>query len=95
MKSQPKLDSTPTITAKKILDKRWTYTLYQTSQDWYLAVVCGDVGLYEVIIRLTTAELNQYQEHGASYLDELAAEISYYYPKRFGERNLRMTILST
>jgi len=80
--------SIPLLPAKKIFDQSWSYTLYQAGSDWYLVVLCGSIGLYEVTIQLTADELAQYQAHGVPYLEELAAEVRDYYPQRYGDRAL-------
>jgi hypothetical protein len=60
---------------KKIIDKPWNYTLYQTENKYTLSVLCGGVGMYEIEIELNKEEADSYKEKGESYIDILAKEI--------------------
>jgi hypothetical protein len=45
----------------KILEKvNWGYILFETEEGIFLSVVCGTVGLFETVIRLTDEEVQSY-----------------------------------
>ena len=63
----------------KILhEKDWTYKLVkeQNSEKYFLEVVCGGVGMFELIIQLTPDEVAKFLEGGEAYISSLALEIS-------------------
>ena len=58
-----------------ILDKPWNYTLISESNKYFLSVLCGTVGMFEVKIELTEEEEKSYVKKGAEYIDKLADQI--------------------
>ena len=60
---------------EKLVEKRWTYILYNADGRYILSVVCGGVGLFELNLPLSDADgvraLND-----SDFLDRLAAEVS-------------------
>lgn len=45
----------------KILEKvNWGYILFETEEGIFLSVVCGSVGIFETVIRLTDEEVQSY-----------------------------------
>ena len=71
---------------KVVESSPWKYTLYEAEDDrLVLSVVCGGVGLYEVRVPLTPADVEAYRLSGAAYLDNLCAEVAKD-PKRFDDR---------
>lgn len=45
----------------KVLEKvNWGYILFETEDGTFLRVVCGTVGIFELVIKLTDDEINSY-----------------------------------
>jgi len=61
---------------RKILEKSWTYTLYQDEEDYFLEAVCGSVGIFELAIRLNDEEKKLFSEQGEAFISSLAQKIS-------------------
>lgn len=67
---------------KKLIEKTWSYILYQTDDDnLILSVVCGTVGLYDVNIQLNDEEKDKFEKDGTEFIDELALDVSSNPPK--------------
>jgi len=46
----------------KILEKvNWAYILFESDEGIFLSVVCGSVGIFETVIRLTDEEVQSYR----------------------------------
>jgi hypothetical protein len=51
------------------------WILYQDSDEYILAVVCGTVGIFETVVKLTTVEVKSYCVQGELFINELASKI--------------------
>lgn len=61
---------------KKLVEKTWSYILYQTDDNNLIfSVVCGTVGLYQRNIQLNEQEKSEFEKQGQNYLDVLAEEV--------------------
>lgn len=61
---------------KEIAKEAWNYTFSeQQSGDYILSVVCGGVGLYDFVIRLTAAQVADYKREGIPYISRLAEQV--------------------
>lgn len=58
-----------------VSQEAWRYTLEHDSGRYYLSVLCGSVGLYEVKIELTRDEIIKYRQSNKLFLDELIDSI--------------------
>lgn len=63
------------MTLTKVIEKKWTYTLYGSEIGHILSVVCGDVALYELNIPLSPDEAIKLLADN-EYLDRLATDIA-------------------
>lgn len=63
------------MTLTKVIEKKWTYTLYVSEFGYILSVVCGDVGLYELNMPLSQDEATKSLADN-EYLDRLTTEIA-------------------
>ncbi len=60
----------------ELLKKQWNYRLFKNSSDEYvLSVLCGTIGLYEVDVKLTSKQIEDYETYGEKIIDELAQKI--------------------
>ena len=71
-----------------LLSEPWSYDLIETGPgELDLVVVCGSVGLYEVVMRLTPAEHDAWLAEGAPFVRTVVEDIRNNHPGgRFGER---------
>ncbi|WP_291041594.1 hypothetical protein [Dyadobacter sp. 50-39] len=61
---------------KEIAKEAWNYTFSeQPSGDYVLSVVCGGVGVYEFVIRLTAVQAAAYEREGIPYISRLADQV--------------------
>ena len=62
---------------KKILSNtRQEYDLFEEQAGTLiLSLLCGSIGLYEVRIRLSDAEVVSFRDEGESYLDRLVTQV--------------------
>ncbi len=61
---------------KKLIEKTWSYILYQTDDNNLIfSVVCGTVGLYQRNIQLNEKEKSEFEKQGQNYLEVLAEHI--------------------
>ncbi|WP_353719196.1 hypothetical protein [Dyadobacter sp. 676] len=61
---------------KEIAKEAWNYTFSeQAPGDYMLSVVCGGVGMYEFVIRLTPAQIADYEREGIPYIKRLAEQV--------------------
>lgn len=61
---------------KEIAKEAWNYTFSeQQPGDYVLLVVCGGVGVYEFVIRLTAAQVAAYGREGIPYISRLADQV--------------------
>lgn len=59
-----------------VLRSDWFYSLYRSEKDeYFIAVVCGSVGIYEVNVKLNDEQCRAYSKRGKEFIEELAAEI--------------------
>jgi len=77
----------PLIEYERNYKKTWNYILYQQNNDYFLSVTCGSVALYDVVIRQTNDEKNNYIIKGVDFIDTLAKTISSS-PNYFKERHI-------
>ena len=62
----------------EIAKEAWNYTFSeQHPGDYILSVVCGGAGLYDFVIRLTSAQIAAYEREGIPYISRLAEEVRY------------------
>lgn len=61
----------------EILKKQWEYVLYKNDDELVLSVVCGTVLLYDVEIKLTEEQKDQFKKEGQKYIDILAEQIRF------------------
>lgn len=59
----------------KILEKKWSYTLYNADGVYIVSVVCGGVGLFEINIPLSYG-VGEKALKDVDFLGRLVAEIS-------------------
>ena len=64
-----------------IAQKKWFYTLYKDEKGLSLSVVCGGVGLFEVEVIFTAADVQEY-EMNPHFLDEFSEKVRNN-PKKF------------
>lgn len=55
-----------------IIDKKWDFTLFKKKEQLLLSVLCGSIGIYELNILLTPAEVEMYNIEGEKYILYLA-----------------------
>lgn len=61
---------------KKLIEKTWSYILYQTDDNNLIFfVLCGSVGLYDRTIQLDEQEKSEFEKQGQNYLEILAEDI--------------------
>jgi hypothetical protein len=72
----------------KVVDKAWSYTLYEAYDKYVLSVLCGGVAMYELNIPLELDEGVRAISDSA-YLDALASEIRDN-PHRFAPRSIKI-----
>ena len=58
-----------------ILQKQWNYTLTRENENYFLSVVSGSVGVFEIDIQLNSTEVANFLENGEEYIDQLSEEI--------------------
>lgn len=60
----------------KEIIKEETYSLYEDEKgELWIEVLCGSIGLYEVLVKLLPDEVNLYRKR-SSFLEDLAFQIS-------------------
>lgn len=60
---------------KKIINKPWEYSLFESNGNYLLEVLCGGVGMYQLKIWLNASEKESYLKEGEEYIDRLAKSI--------------------
>jgi len=77
---------------KKLIEKTWSYMLYQTDDNLIFSVLCGSSAIYETNIQLNEQEKSEFEKKGQSFLDVLAEDIrqneSKYNPRHIQEIKL-------
>ena len=61
----------------EISRSRMSWVFYQNNDEYILSVVCGTVGIFETVIKLSTDEVNSYTEKGDEFIDNLASKIRF------------------
>ena len=41
---------------QKIIEEQWSFILYKANTSYYLTVICGEVGMYEINFKLNSKE---------------------------------------
>lgn len=60
----------------ELAKESWNYTLSENeSGNLIFSVLSGSIGLYEIVIQLTTDETARYRKEGKAYLTTLADEM--------------------
>ena len=78
-----------------IESEHWSWALLKDKDSvFYLSVVCGSVGLYEINFKLTKGEVRLYKAGGTKYLKSLAQEVNNN-TKFYMQRNIINFIKST
>lgn len=73
--------------AMKVIDEEnWSWMLFAEGEVLYLSVVCGTVGVYEIVVELDAAEAADYRCDGRSAAARIAGAIAFS-PGRFAARN--------
>ena len=52
---------------QKIMEEQWSFILYKANSSYYLTVICGEVGMYEVNFELNSKE-NQLIENKEEFI---------------------------
>jgi len=60
-----------------IFEKQWSYKFGKEDEDYFLEVVCGSVGIYEIKIQLNDEEIDNYKEKGKEYIENLVSDIQH------------------
>jgi len=60
---------------KKIINKPWDYSLFESDGNYLLEVLCGGVGMYQLKIWLNASEKESYLKQGDEYIDSLSKSI--------------------
>ncbi|OUR83989.1 hypothetical protein A9Q82_01550 [Cycloclasticus sp. 46_120_T64] len=71
---------------KIVETEKWSYTLYCNDQSYYLAVVCGSVGIYEIVIELKVDEIEKMKDEG--FIAKLASLVRSH-PEAYSERSIK------
>jgi len=61
----------------EILNKDWTYKLYEVNGNYLLSVICGSVGLFDRNIVLNSDMTLDYKNNGIAVIDKMAEKIRY------------------
>lgn len=69
-------------------EEHWSWLLFAEGDALFLSVVCGTVGVYEVVVELDAAETADHRREGRAAADRLARAIADG-PSKFTARNLR------
>ena len=72
---------------KELIKKSWDYTLSKDKEKLILNVLCGTIGMFEILIELDKAEIKYYNERGEGFIDELAKKIQSN-PESYTKRNI-------
>lgn len=71
---------------KEVLKKQWEYILYENQNDLILSVVCGNVLMYDIEIKLNNEQKTKYLNEGESFLNTLAEQVRYNPEKFSGQK---------
>ena len=55
--------------------ENWCYRLLRDNENYYLAVLCGSVALYEICVQLSKNEINEYIKYGKTFCNNKAEEV--------------------
>ena len=75
-----------------VFEKEWSYRLLKSksSEQYFLEVLCGGIGMYEVIIELDTEEIDRLKDEGERFIEDLAYKIGKNNSK-YSERSVKIT----
>jgi len=68
--------------------EHWGHEFFVSDGRYYLCVVCGTVGVFDVTVELTAQEFAEYERDGVKVIRALADQIRFR-PNDFQERNVR------
>lgn len=60
---------------KNISIKAWEYSFYEEQGKYFLSVMCGSVGIFELLLQLGDEEVQKYKSNGLSYIEMLVKDI--------------------
>lgn len=60
---------------KQVLSSDWNYILLEDNNKYFLKVICGNVGIFELETALDEAQTLKFKEQGEVYINQLAKEI--------------------
>lgn len=72
---------------KVIDEEHWSWLLLAEGEALLLSVVCGTVGVYEIVVELDAAEAPAWRREGRASADRLARAIAHS-PSKFAARNV-------
>ena len=59
-----------------VRNQDWMYELYEEGGSHFLSVMCGGIGMYERVVKLTPDEMERYRSQGNHVLDDLRRRIA-------------------
>jgi hypothetical protein len=74
----------------EIINKPWDYRFFENNEKYYLLVMFGGVGVFEINIELNDNEIALYKKMGDKFIDELVKKIQFS-PSSYLNRNLPPT----
>lgn len=60
---------------KEIYKKNWVYSFYENNGKYFVDVLCGTVGMYNLLVQLNDIEIESYVKYGITYIDSLVKKI--------------------
>ncbi|CAH0995245.1 hypothetical protein EMA8858_01365 [Emticicia aquatica] len=72
---------------KEIINNPWNFSFFEENNQLFLIIVCGNVGIFELKIKLTKKECELYQTTGVTYIENLVKDIQNS-PSKYIKRNL-------
>ncbi len=56
---------------------RMSWILYQDQEQYFISVVCGSVGIFEVSIKLLPEEVESYLKEGKEFIERFAKDVRF------------------
>ena len=69
-----------------LINEQWNYQLLKKDNDYFLSVICGTAGLFEVEFKLTKDEVSDYEKNGKECVDKLVSFVRSD-PEKYMSRN--------